>query len=131
MGMGVFGMSSCSCDNSCCSFDYTSKRKAVTSPDPTKFEILETYEHWGWCIARVRYTEATNYEGEKILMFNAPEKYVRTQTKLDPHFCEEDHLSPFARFEPTKHGWKMAKYLLHMMRSLGSSDRPPEWAFPR
>ena len=56
--------------------------------------------------------DATNYEGEKILL------YLDTQLSafyaaeaLDPHFCEGDHLKPFARFEPTIDGWSAAVQL--------------------
>jgi hypothetical protein len=127
--MGVISLfSSCSCRSDDWGTenveDNTSKRakkrarqkknklvKQVTTPDPSKFEILETYEFRGRCIARVKYADATTFEGEKILVFDAPADKVREQAVLDPHFCEGDHLSPVARFKPTE--WRLAKWFLH------------------
>ena len=60
-------------------------------------------------IAKIRYSDCINYEGNKILVFeNASKKEVLSAKEIDPHFCESNHLSPIARFEPTKNGWQNA-----------------------
>jgi hypothetical protein len=103
-------------------FDYTSKRqrkrarqkknKQAANPDPSKFEILEVYAYDGWAALRVKYEGVTNYEGNKILVVKATLDDLAKMKKLDPHFCEGDHVKPFARFEPTERGWNEAKNLL-------------------
>jgi len=53
-------------------------------------------------VAKVKYWNATNYEGVKILVYQGA-----LPARLDPHFCDK-HKSPIARFEPTERGWMMA-----------------------
>ena len=56
----------------------------------------------------MRYSGATNYEGVKILVYDAAGHDVLAQRVMDPHFCEGDHLSPIARFKPTAQGMRQA-----------------------
>lgn len=67
-------------------------------------------------MARVKYLDATNYEGEKILVFKQiPMDTIRHLKRLDPHFCDDGHVSPFARFEPTSKGWEAAVKMCRML----------------
>ena len=87
-------------------------RIATGQPDPCRFEIRFTRSCGQFTVADVFYPDAKNYEGRKFLVYRATEAEVRAQTFLDPHFCEGKHLSPFARFEPTKEGWLAALELV-------------------
>jgi hypothetical protein len=76
------------------------------NPNPTNFRILRGYTSLNGkvSVVEVCYPDCTNYEGRKILVFEANISRVISRTQLDPHFCE-DHFSPIARFEPTERGW--------------------------
>jgi hypothetical protein len=81
----------------------------IPNPDPARFKIMKARVVKDHVVMMVRYPDCTNYEGKKILFFrNTSLKDVVDATRLDPHFCPEDHLSPFARFEPTNDGWAAA-----------------------
>jgi hypothetical protein len=119
--MNFFGNSSCSCD------DHDEKHQEVldnptkakianptkakiANPDPRNFKILRTAVRLGYLVVEVQYPDCVNYEGRKILVYKGLTGFeIRTQTFLDPHFCESSkHPSPIARFEPTDRGWDMA-----------------------
>ena len=56
------------------------------------------------------------------MVYRASEETLRGQFRLDPHFCEHSEcLSPFARFAPTKAGWKAA---LSIVRILSKEPDP-------
>jgi len=113
MGLSPHRYSNCSCD---CDLYY----KAPTpNPNPKNFEILETQSFGAWTVAKVKYPDATNYEGTKILVYRATLNKLASQKELDPHFCEKGHLSPFARFEPTEAGWKVAIALAQKLSRVG------------
>ena len=87
------------------------KKKATPPPNvpnPSKFKILEMRQIDKWTIVKVQYDEAVNYEGKKIMVYEATPEQIQKCKVLDPHFCDGKHLSPFARFEPTKDGWRAA-----------------------
>jgi hypothetical protein len=64
----------------------------------------------------VRYPDATNYEGKKIIVYKFPLAVIMEKTRLDPHFCDKERcVSPFARFEPTEDGWRSAKHLVDQL----------------
>lgn len=130
--MGIFHViSSCSCKGRCsCSGpghtaggiktreDWRESPNPVSvaprpsAPNPGRFEIERLDDMGSWTMIMVRYLDATNYEGRKILVYRHPAGVVRSQTNLDPHFCDQPGcISPFARFEPTEDGW-LAGYLL-------------------
>ena len=98
MGLKLFGSSfsrgQCDCP-------------APTDPNPHRFKILGTFEANGWTIAIVQYPNCTNYDGKKVLLYDKSSKAIEDQTKLDPHFLE-DQFSPVARFEPTERGLDLA-----------------------
>jgi hypothetical protein len=86
------------------------------NPDPKNFAIMRSYGAGKWCVVEVRYPDATNYEGRKVMVYAAPASEVLGQAVLDPHFCDNDScLSPFARFEPTDRGWRTALALVESM----------------
>lgn len=99
-------MSSC-CDNN----DHAPmvQINQLPNPNPKNFEILRTAEIKEFTIIEIKYPDCTNYEGRKILVYKAASKDVINQKIIDPHFCDGNHLSPVARFEPTEFGWEAAK----------------------
>ena len=100
------------------SFCDHSSNPVSQEPDLTKFTVLWTEEVGRFCIASVRYHNAKNYMGQKLLLFEATEKSVLEEKKLDPHFCEDiGHLSPVARFEPTMRGEGMLRALLRSLHT--------------
>ena len=81
-------------------------------PNPSEFVILEIFEKNNMTLAIVNYPNCTNYEGLKVMVYIGNLKTaIEHSTFLDPHFLEKG-LSPFARFEPTMHGIKIAKAML-------------------
>ena len=83
--------------------------KTPQVPDPRRYRLVRSSENGDWLIALVNYPDSSNYEGNKILVFHHV-SLARLQALdfLDPHFCESAHITPRARFEPTRAGWKMA-----------------------
>lgn len=87
-----------------------------SNPKPSNFQILDSQFFRGrhgktYLLVKVRYPDATNYEGVKILVYEGfcslAELLQRTNNRLDPHFADVG-VSPIARFEPTAKGWDMA-----------------------
>jgi hypothetical protein len=85
----------------------------LPNPDPDNFTITRAISVRSWVIIMAVYPDATNYEGQKVMVYrNTTIKAVKAQKRLDPHFCDHPgHLSPFARFEPTEAGWAAAMAL--------------------
>jgi hypothetical protein len=82
------------------------------SPNPNleRFKIQRYQEIKNYLVVEINYYDATNYEGNKILVFQdySIEKLKRRKS-IDPHFSENKKFkSPIARFEPTKKGWSKA-----------------------
>lgn len=114
MGIGPFRSSSyCGCS----SVPTTSRPDSPPgNPDPTNFKIVAIEQLGRWIIATIEYPDCSNYEGRKILVFSdVDEEQLRRQDTLDPHFCDEQHLSPVARFEPTERGLSLARKLVAMV----------------
>ena len=108
MGVGPFRSTS-SCN---CAWPRTPLRPAA-NPDPTRFTIIAVEQFGVFCICTVEYPDCTNYEGRKVLVFyDVTEEQLRAQKTLDPHFCDNQHLSPVARFEPTERGLALARLLV-------------------
>lgn len=87
------------------------------NPDPLKYEILEHILLGNKLIIKINYIGCTNYEGNKILMYeNCTLNQLKNQKYIDPHFSESTKfISPIARFEPTQRGWNMACELAKMI----------------
>jgi hypothetical protein len=80
-------------------------------PDPQHFELVALEQIGPFLLAKVVYPDSHNYEGRKILVFeHVTEMQLRQLTSVDPHFCDDKkHISPVARFVPTKRGLAMAR----------------------
>lgn len=81
----------------------------LPNPDPHNFVIRGIEVVKGFPIIYVNYPDCTNYEGNKILVYDRgfPINDLIKSKRLDPHFYTEQD-SPIARFEPTQRGWEMA-----------------------
>ena len=102
MGMRVFSSCSCSCSS-------TIPPVRMPNPDPNNFSIHAHFSMGGYVALMVKYPDCTNFEGNKIIVYKDVdlETLLRSR-KLDPHFCDEGHSSPIARFIPTETGWENA-----------------------
>lgn len=80
------------------------------NPDPSNFEILALEQIEGYLAVRLRYLDCTNYEGEKILVFEgvSARGFLACDT-VDPHFDESSEHLLIARFCPTEDGWQNAR----------------------
>lgn len=101
MGISPF-KSNCSCEHETSLFKASGCdcQSISGNPDPRKFEIIATKKFNNYTVLMITYPDCTNYEGNKILVFENP---IKNETFIDPHFCEK-HQSPIARFEPTLRG---------------------------
>ncbi|KKN31469.1 hypothetical protein LCGC14_0823420, partial [marine sediment metagenome] len=110
--MGVVGpfRSSSACG---CAAPMQPTARPTGSPDPDRFDIVTVEPLGPWLICTVNYPDCTNHEGRKLLLFyGVTEEGLRRQETLDPHFCDNpEHLSPVARFEPTRRGLALAREL--------------------
>jgi len=78
-------------------------------PNPANFNITIIDEVGSHVVAWINYPDCTNFEGNKILVFeNISQEQVLNAEKIDPHFYQDDSMSPIARFEPTEKGWHRA-----------------------
>lgn len=79
------------------------------NPDPNKYQFLQMEQVGNLCVVLIHYDDCTNYEGKKILVYEAWAEELKNHPVLDPHFSEnKQYHSPIARFEPTVTGWKNA-----------------------
>ena len=74
------------------------------NPSPSRWELLDLLRFKRSYVMKVRYLDATNFEGVKILVYQG--KYIPKSVR-DPHFDERDE-SLVARFRPTEDGWTLA-----------------------
>lgn len=84
----------------------------IPNPDPTNYKIVKHIYINNILLVMINYLDCTNYEGNKILLFeNCTIEQLIAQKYIDPHFCDNDEfLSPIARYEPTERGWLMAMH---------------------
>lgn len=88
-------------------------RGPAPDPQPSRWELIDIFCQKHSHVLRVRYPDATNYGGVKILVYNfsiATRPYDWEDRALDPHF-QSCHPGPVARFEPNDIGWKRAMRL--------------------
>lgn len=94
------------------SFD-TIPRSVNPNPDPTNYIINSDITIHGYLILDITYRGCTNFEGNKILVFDhgvTIDKLIN-QYAIDPHFSDNTNMiSPIARFVPTDKGWDMAMH---------------------
>jgi len=101
MGVRCFGSSS--------SFDgqVVAPKDTMPNPDPSNFHINKTIHIGDYIILVINYPDCTNYEGDKILVFD--DARILTQKIIDPHFSKNTRFaSPIARIKPTDEGLDMA-----------------------
>ena len=79
------------------------------NPNPANFELQKVVQVGAHLVAEVRYPDATNYEGVKVMVYlHLSASQLYQATSLDPHFQEAGggmgrtkSPAPFARFSPT------------------------------
>lgn len=106
MGISIFSFSS-----------YDTSNKLINNPNPFNFRITKFKQIGKFLIVSVHYPDCTNYEGNKILLYEGVSlSDLKSQKSIDPHFSEnKNFLSPIARFIPTEMGWSMAVALANML----------------
>ena len=85
---------------------FTNDSVKAPNPDPSRWELIKTNKYKHITVVLVKYKDCTNFEGNKILVFNSSIDLDESKS-LDPHFSNNS-ASPIARFIPTDEGWKMA-----------------------
>jgi hypothetical protein len=100
---------------------------ALPLPNPTRYRILQHRQVGTYLVVRLRYLDCTNYEGQKILLYEGCTlAQLKRQGALDPHFSENPrYLSPIARFVPTTAGWTMALGLALGLQRHAATKKPP------
>lgn len=91
------------------------KKKIKGNPDPFNFEIKKYNEIGKYIVLLVNYPDATNYEGDKIMLYENSIEGIRSLDRLDPHFFDNGSKSPIARFKPTDEGWNQAVKLAKLI----------------
>ncbi len=82
------------------------------NPSPSRWTLLAVYSYSHAHVLVVRYHDATNFEGVKVMVYRGAfiGRLNLECGLLDPHFSEEDE-SPIARFRPTEEGIALAREL--------------------
>ena len=119
--MGLFRKnSSCGCDNKSSTIITNTvvnnyiERPTQSNPNPFNYRIIRSNLYNNNLVAEIHYPDCTNYEGRKILLFKNCKSLSKLKS-IDPHFCQGNHISPFARFEPTEKGWNAAVLLAKLI----------------
>ena len=118
MGLGL-GFSRCSCGDSDGPSGGIQKGELnmiFGNPKPKNFHIKEAFVIGDFVSVVVNYPDCINFEGNKIMVYEATLAEVTAQAELDPHFCSGDHLSPIARFRPDKDGRFRAIQFMDMLQ---------------
>lgn len=89
------------------SYRYTEiNTKNLPNPNPSNYKIIRSKQVGKYLVIKIKYSDCTNYEGNKILIFRSTLEKLKKQKLIDPHFSEnKNFISPIARFEPTFSGW--------------------------
>ena len=92
--------------------------KPLPNPNPERFEIRSSIQKGRFLLLLVNYPDCTNYEGNKILLYENVDIYdLMEQGSIDPHFSNnKEKFSPIARFLPTDYGWQMAEKLIQILQ---------------
>lgn len=83
-----------------------------------EFEVKKEREINGWKLMWVYYPKCPN--GDKIMLFDMLKAPKLPYTRIMPHFGKEE--SPFARFEPTEHGWNSAIQYMNSFMNMKSQS---------
>jgi hypothetical protein len=92
----------------------------IGNPVPTNYEIINNEIVNDFLILVIKYPDAKNYEGIKVLLYdkNVTVDQLTKQVAIDPHFSNnKKYISPVARFEPTDRGLMMARLMCENMVS--------------
>lgn len=74
-----------------------------TDPDPATFTIKRLIQVGTFVVGHVQYPNATNFEGNKVLVWeNATVDDISQLEVIDPHFLENNSI--IARFRPDANG---------------------------
>lgn len=93
------------------------KEPKLPNPDPANYKIVKAKEIGNFLIVMLNYPDCTNYEGNKILLFQGVTLIgLVNQKYIDPHFFKDKkYASPIARFVPDEKGWDMAETLAKVL----------------
>lgn len=76
----------------------------LPNPVPENFVIQRLHGIGSYVCALVNYPDATNFEGDKIIVFeNTSPTELEEAKAIDPHFAEDGTI--IARFKPDEQGW--------------------------
>jgi hypothetical protein len=81
-----------------------------SSPNPENFKILNSQKIGDLFVSVVKYPDATNFEGMKVLVTSFDPK---KKSAIDPHFEKDSGI--IARFEPTISGIRNAQKFANML----------------
>lgn len=79
-----------SCIGSNSSYEFDVAPKKLPNPDPRNFEILRSVRVKSFTIVEINYPDCKNYEGNKIMVYEATVEELTAQGHLDPHFSNSD-----------------------------------------
>lgn len=87
------------------------------SPELKNYTIVKHEQFGANLVIQIKYKDVPNYEGNKVMVYKGCTlKDLKEQKLIDPHFSDvEEKFSPFARFEPTMYGWKIAKIVAQII----------------
>lgn len=91
-------------------------------PNPYNFIVVSEKVNGDYLLAEVKYPDATNFEGNKILLIKG-KKTLRGITSLDPHFLKHSGVLIMARFRPDVLGRALAAQTLEMWGGSYGSNR--------
>ena len=77
------------------------------NPDPKRWELVDFRAFARSHVLVVKYLDATNFDGVKVMVYDRPYPGSWNLKHLDPHF-DEAGIGPVARFRPDERGIKMA-----------------------
>lgn len=78
------------------------------NPNPSNFKIMKIEQIGNFVLAKIKYPNCVNFEGEKVIVFEGVSvDDIKSKNEIDPHFfCGG---SIIARFKPTIRGWDLAR----------------------
>ena len=83
-------------------------------PKPDNFKIVSLRQIGKCVLGIINYPNATNFEGDKVLVWGNTTVYdVRQLKVIDPHFLKDTKI--IARFRPTSEGYRLAKAFCNMI----------------
>ena len=77
-----------------------------------------------YVVVQAKYPQCPNYEGIKIIVYEASGYQEMNKSKLEPHFLKDNPI--VARFHPTPKGWNMAVLFCHQM-TIAAQTRPVKY----